>query len=282
MKVFLIYCLTNKIDGKKYVGKFNRDIVKFKNYYGSGNLIKRAIKKHGKSMFEKEVLEECSCLSDLNKREIYWILKLGTSENGYNLAKGGDGGDTSKFINYKDKKYREKKRQDAKKYWENLTDEERELRSKSVSGEKNPMFGKEGHWKGKKLPFVVVGVKKFGVDNPNWRGGSSKHYCNCGNEIGYSAKCCSDCLDRSGNNNPFYGKSHSDVTKNILSEKQKGKVPTNAKQIEIDGVKYTSANEASKKLNISSLTIRWRVMSKNKKFKNYKYIKQLKNGKNIR
>jgi hypothetical protein len=39
----------------------------------------------------------------------------------------------------------------------------------------------------------------------------------------------------------------------------------------IDNVEYRSAGEASKLLNIPTVTIRWRVISKNKKFDNYKY-----------
>lgn len=273
MKVFLIYCLTNKINGKKYIGKFNRDIKKFSSYFGGGTLIKRAIKKHGKHSFHKEILEECNCISDLNKQEIYWIFKLGTSENGYNLLKGGDGGDTSKFINYKDEKYVEKKRSSSKKYWENLTKEERDARSKRLSGENNPMYGKEGFWRGKKIPKQPFNKnrQKFGDKNPNWNGGSSKHYCHCGNQIGYGVKCCIDCCDRSGKRNPFYNKKHSNRTKKIISKKNKGRLPPNTKPVEIDGIKYASASHASKKLNISPLTIRWRIISKNSKFKNYKY-----------
>ena len=37
----------------------------------------------------------------------------------------------------------------------------------------------------------------------------------------------------------------------------------------IDDIEYRSAGEASKILNIPMVTIRWRVLSKNKKFNNY-------------
>ena len=43
------------------------------------------------------------------------------------------------------------------------------------------------------------------------------------------------------------------------------------KPIIIDEVEYRSAGEASKLLNISMTTIRWRVLSNNKKFEKYKY-----------
>jgi hypothetical protein len=43
------------------------------------------------------------------------------------------------------------------------------------------------------------------------------------------------------------------------------------KPIIIDEVEYRSAGEASRLLNIPMVTIRWRVLSNNKKFEKYKY-----------
>lgn len=68
--------------------------------------------------------------------------------------------------------------------------------------------------------------KKFGRSNNkngNWNQGSSINHCpNCNNLIGYYAKTCSKCRDRTKNNNPFYGKSHTKETKAILREKLSG------------------------------------------------------------
>ena len=51
----LVYCITNKINGKKYIGSDSNNNPK---YYGSGVYIKKAIKKHGKENFIKEILCE--------------------------------------------------------------------------------------------------------------------------------------------------------------------------------------------------------------------------------
>ena len=60
------YMVTNKINGKVYVGSHSWDGEGIdKNYYGSGTAIKRAVKKYGKENFQVEVLyyyetvEEC-------------------------------------------------------------------------------------------------------------------------------------------------------------------------------------------------------------------------------
>jgi group I intron endonuclease len=87
-----IYIVTNKINGKIYVGQSTKSDP---TYFGSGVSINRAIAKYGKENFEKEVIETCR-LDDLNEREIYWISYYRSAEPhiGYNLTHGGDGGDT--------------------------------------------------------------------------------------------------------------------------------------------------------------------------------------------
>lgn len=106
--------------------------------------------------------------------------------------------------------------------------------------------------------------------NPNWRGGKSFIYCVCGVKITPINNTCTNCRDRRGLNNPFFGKKHSEETRKMLSEKRKGKKPTNMKQIIIDNILYESLAEASRKTNIPSPTILWRIKSKNKKYENYK------------
>jgi group I intron endonuclease len=108
--------------------------------------------------------------------------------------------------------------------------------------------------------------------NPNWKGGTSFKYCECGTKISPTNNSCINCRDKSGEKNPFFGRQHTEETKKRLSEKRKGTY--NGEQnipIIIDNVEYRSAGEASKILNIPMVTIRWRVKSKNKKFDNYKY-----------
>jgi len=54
-------------------------------------------------------------------------------------------------------------------------------------------------------------IKRYGEENPNWKGGKSSFICpscekKCKNT---NQQTCSDCRNRSGKNNPFYGKKHS-------------------------------------------------------------------------
>lgn len=275
MKKFLIYEIKNNINGKSYIGQYSGE--SFDKYFGSGKLIKSAIKKYGLENFSKIVLEECFNKNELNEKEIFWIDKLKTIENGYNLTEGGTGGDLSEFIKYDDN-WVEKQRISTKKYWDNMTEDERKRRSEIVSGEKNGMYGKDGFWKNKKIPKDIIQKSLenrrsyIGEQNPNWKGGVTNVYCECGKKIGYGHTHCNKCRPRSESNNPFYGKQHTEESKNKIREKRTGVY--NGDQnipIVIDGVEYRSSGEASKILNIPMVTIRWRVKSKNKKFENYKY-----------
>lgn len=88
---WIIYKVTNLINGKIYVGKQTN---KNPHYYGSGKLIKQAIKKYGKENFIKEKLDECYGDENGSKLEIHWILKL-NALSGYNLEIHGNGGEIS-------------------------------------------------------------------------------------------------------------------------------------------------------------------------------------------
>lgn len=86
-----IYKTVNTINGKIYIGKANKNNLK---YLGSGLKIKSAIKKYGKDKFTKEILEECE-KSIVGEREKYWIHFYNSTNDaiGYNISVGGEGGD---------------------------------------------------------------------------------------------------------------------------------------------------------------------------------------------
>lgn len=114
-----IYKTTNQVTGKFYIGK-EQNPSEF--YLGSGKLLKKAIEKHGRENFTKEILETCSSIDELNEREKYWIDYLGALGNqGYNMAIGGTGGDLSKFIDYEKRGYKSDRFAGRQQWWNNLT-----------------------------------------------------------------------------------------------------------------------------------------------------------------
>lgn len=92
-----IYITTNHINGKQYIGQRKYDKQnKWKDYLGSGIILSKAIDKYGIENFSKEIIEECNSKKELNEREKYWITYYNAvnSEHFYNIASGGDGGNT--------------------------------------------------------------------------------------------------------------------------------------------------------------------------------------------
>ena len=86
----VIYKTINLLNDKFYIGK---DSNNNNNYLGSGKIIKKAIKLYGKENYKKEILEVCNSKDELNKREIFWINELNSTNRniGYNIALGGNG-----------------------------------------------------------------------------------------------------------------------------------------------------------------------------------------------
>lgn len=102
MPLHYIYKITNKTNGKMYIGRsksvesrFYKHIRIAETFSESDNhfqAIHGAIKKYGKENFIFDIIEECS-EENANERESYWINQLKTQNKsyGYNLTSGGDG-----------------------------------------------------------------------------------------------------------------------------------------------------------------------------------------------
>ena len=90
-----VYCHTNKINGKKYIGITCKEPHKrWSNGNGyKGQKFYNAITKYGWDSFEHEVLFNELTLEEANKKEIELIKKYNTTNknNGYNRSNGGDG-----------------------------------------------------------------------------------------------------------------------------------------------------------------------------------------------
>ena len=221
----VIYKTTNLINGKIYVGKDAKNNPK---YYGSGNLIKLAIKKYGKENFKKEIIEYCLDCVELSKREIYWIKELNSIDKliGYNLSEGGIGGclgckasdETKAKLSGKNNHF----------YGKHHTDETKEKLSKALKGREIWNRGKLGIYSEEsklKMSKAKLGKK-------------------ASNET--KAKMSES---RMGRISGMLGKTHSKESKNKISEFL-NKVVVKIINNEIVG-EWSSTKEASEFLNIT-------------------------------
>lgn len=85
---YTIYKITNKLNAKFYIGMHKTNNLN-DGYMGSGKLIRRAIKKHGKENFTKSILHVFSNAKEMKAKEAELVT---VSEETYNLCDGGHGG----------------------------------------------------------------------------------------------------------------------------------------------------------------------------------------------
>lgn len=93
-----IYKITNKINGKVYIGKTMHTVEKrwrqhchnYKRRKTEKRPLYSAMNKYGVENFTIEEIEECDHVN-LNEREKYWIQHFNSYRNGYNATIGGDG-----------------------------------------------------------------------------------------------------------------------------------------------------------------------------------------------
>lgn len=161
-------------NGKVYVGKHTPKCKgeAFDWYLGSGVILTRYIEKHGREGIVKRILVEGEfTVDEINALEKKYVAEYMLKENCINLARGGDGGDTSKFIDYKNperneklrasgkqratEEYRKRASQASKAAWERgvydniyfghkVTDEQKRKISEAMKTNANFMKGK--HW----------------------------------------------------------------------------------------------------------------------------------------
>lgn len=193
--MYCIYCYTNKITGKKYVGQTCQSLEKRagKNgyKYRRCTVFWKAIQKYGWENFEVEILEDGLTLKQANEREQYWISQLNTlTPNGYNCAIGGMNVSSSDYVKQKI--------------------------SKAKKGRK---ASPEAIEKNRQSHLGILHSPEAKEKISQKLKGKPKHYTEEGKQ-----KLIDSAIQRcSGSGNPMYGKHHSDESKEKNRQSHLGK-----------------------------------------------------------
>lgn len=239
-----IYKIVNTITGKCYVGsakdfekRWTRHFNDLKSGTHSSIKLQRSYNKYGESVFIPQIIEELEYTkSAIIAREDYWISKLDSKVNGYNIADASFGDTLSTHPN-------------KAEIFDKISESLRKNNSLLSEDERKQKFGSVNKLKGKKLEDVYSDEKSKLIRNNMSKGQLSRDMC--------------------GARNPFYGKDHSDEFKKKLSEVHKGKDPGNRKAVIIEGIRYSCCREAGEKLDIKTTSIRNRCNST--KFPEYNF-----------
>jgi len=211
----IIYKTTNLINGKTYIGKSTKDDPK---YFGSGLLLRKAIHKYGIENFKKEIICVCSSIEEMNEKEKFWINEY-SGENSYNIATGGEGGDT--LTNNPNLDKIKQKISDAcvgKQLGNKRSDETKRKMSEAGKRrirENNPMYGKHHSIETKNI--ISLKITKFfeNIENHPMYGRFHTDEARKKISIANKGRKFSDetkrkmSLSKMGEKNSFYNKKHS-------------------------------------------------------------------------
>ena len=137
MMYYTIYKVTNKINGKFYIGKHQTKNLE-DTYYGSGKALKEAIHKYGIENFYKEILFVFDNENEMNLKEKELITEeLVNRKDTYNLGIGGEGG-----AHFKGKKHSKETRKKLAESRKNYTASE-ETRAKISEGNRRRIISDE-------------------------------------------------------------------------------------------------------------------------------------------
>ena len=262
-----VYKISNLVSDRYYIG-YSKNInkrfcvhrSKLKNSCHDNIFLQRAYNLDGEDKFIYEIIHRCNTEKEAKEIELQYLTDLSIRDKLYNLNYNNSGGDL--LTNHPNKEsIREKIIKSCAETMSKMNSEERKQKY-AKNGERNGMYGKTHTEEARKI-FSEV---------------------HKGNTYTKGKKASEETRQKfskmrknknTGEENPFFGKHHTEETKQKIREKNKGNIPPTAKEIIIDDITYISIAEAGRQLSICGTTILWRLNSKNPKFNNYKYSESM-------
>lgn len=168
--VMIVYLITNRVNGKGYVGITTRTLEERMHEHRvashdatNGMLIAIAIKKYGWDAFEVSVIEECETEEELLIAEVRHISALRTyvhdlNSHGYNLTRGGEGVRGMKHSVETRAHFSEMRRGENNVNWGGLSDEHKRHISEGRKGKGTGPRPKSRGWHHTSEAKAKIGV----------------------------------------------------------------------------------------------------------------------------
>ncbi len=262
-----IYRIRNTINGKVYIGSTKNFTKRWKQHVRmlSKNahcniILQRSYNIHGADSFVYEIIELVPYENPkITEREDYYISLYDSKKTGYNIADATFG---DVLTNHPDRKLIiEKIRAGSLQRYSSMPNEEKERLRRTHIGHRNGMFGKKHDESAKEKMSTTRKEYKI-IHGFGQTHGIRK-------SLIHKEKLSEKAKLRIGDKNPFFGKTHSEETKNMIRSKTIGKKPSNRKKLLADGIEYESAADCARANNISAGLVTYRI--KSQKY-NYEYI----------
>lgn len=265
-----VYFIINIIDNKFYVGHSSNILKRFSAHksYLRRNIhhcafLQRAWNKYGEDNFDFKVFKTCNTIEESILLEQKFIDHCKILYN--TSKKATSGGDL--ISNHPNRtKIISKIKVNMKLYMDNLSQEEKAIKF-GQPGKSNPMFGKNHTDKTKN----IISLKNLG-SSPINKGKTLEEIVGIKRAMEIKQILSDKAKFKIGDKNPFFNKHHSDKTKQLLSEKMKGRKPVNMRKVIIDTIVYESVTNAARNLLVSPATIIFRIKSNSINFKSYYYV----------
>lgn len=207
-----IYKMTNKINGRCYIGQSTHIEKRWKDHYyayqnindeGYNYPLYKAMRKYGYDNFTFEILEECDA-AVLNEREMFYIKHFNSFNDGYNQTLGGDSTIQSSKLTV----------EQVLEIQDKLLTQNYTLKSLSeeYGVHRDTIRDINNGWSWSYLRPELTYPLYVSMSSPLYE--KKKNYCpKCGKEISLNAKHCQDCsVIRKGNYPSDVNKIVKDIT----------------------------------------------------------------------